>query len=70
MTTIKVTPEQLLAVSRQFEAAQNQIYQMNNNLKQRIFEIERVWDGSTKENFYADFTHAQYSFRQQSCFQE
>ncbi|PYY31215.1 WXG100 family type VII secretion target [Paenibacillus illinoisensis] len=59
MTTIKVTPEQLLAVSRQFEAAQNQIYQMNNNLKQRMFEIERVWDGSTKENFYADFTHAQ-----------
>lgn len=59
MTTIKVTPEQLLAVSRQFEAAQNQIYQMNNNLKQRMSEIERAWDGSAKENFYADFTHAQ-----------
>lgn len=70
MTTIKVTPEQLLAVSRQFEAAQNQIYQMNNNLKQRMSEIERAWDGSAKENFYADFTHVQYSLRQQSCFQK
>ncbi|WP_257219446.1 hypothetical protein [Paenibacillus sp. LK1] len=28
MTTIKVTPEQLLSVSRQFEAAQSQVFQM------------------------------------------
>jgi hypothetical protein len=28
MTTIKVTPEQLLLVSRQFEAAQSQVFQM------------------------------------------
>lgn len=59
MTTIKVTPEQLLAVSKQFEVAQHRIYQMNNILKQRLFEIEREWNGSTKEKFYVDFTHAQ-----------
>ncbi len=28
MTTIKVTPEQLLSVSRQFKAAQSQVFQM------------------------------------------
>ncbi|SHN80669.1 WXG100 family type VII secretion target [Paenibacillus sp. ov031] len=59
MTTIKVTPEQLLSVSRQFEAAQSQVFQMNSILKQHLFEIERQWDGSTKEKFYYDFTVAQ-----------
>ncbi|MFS0858210.1 WXG100 family type VII secretion target [Paenibacillus taichungensis] len=59
MTTIKVTPEQLLSVSRQFEAAQSQVFQMNSTLRQHLFEIERQWDGSTKERFYGDFVVAQ-----------
>ncbi|ETT33198.1 hypothetical protein C161_21507 [Paenibacillus sp. FSL R5-192] len=59
MTTIKVTPEQLISVSKQFAAAQNQVFQMNNILKQQLFEIERQWDGSTKERFYVDFMVAQ-----------
>ncbi|MGC5775812.1 WXG100 family type VII secretion target [Paenibacillus pabuli] len=59
MTTIKVTPEQLLSISRQFEAAQSQVFQMNSILKQHLFEIERQWDGSTKERFYGDFVVAQ-----------
>lgn len=41
MTTIKVTPEQLLSVSKQFASAQSQIAQMNHILKQQLFEIER-----------------------------
>jgi len=32
---------------------------MNNILKQHLFEIERQWDGSTKERFYVDFIVAQ-----------
>ncbi|WP_427181456.1 WXG100 family type VII secretion target [Paenibacillus sp. TC-CSREp1] len=59
MTTIKVTPDQLLSVSKQFAAAQSQIAQMNHILKQQLFEIERQWSGSTKERFYADFVAAQ-----------
>ncbi|WP_339189649.1 WXG100 family type VII secretion target [Paenibacillus sp. FSL R5-0490] len=59
MTTIKVTPEQLISVSKQFTTAQNQVFQMNNILKQHLFEIERQWDGSTKERFYVDFIVAQ-----------
>lgn len=59
MTTIKVTPEQLLSVSKQFASAQSQIAQMNHILKQQLFEIERQWNGSTKERFYADFIAAQ-----------
>lgn len=59
MTTIKVTPEQLLSVSKQFASAQSQIAQMNHVLKQQLFEIERQWNGSTKERFYADFIAAQ-----------
>ncbi|WP_339312279.1 MULTISPECIES: WXG100 family type VII secretion target [Paenibacillus] len=55
MTTIKVTPEQLISVSKQFAAAQNQVFQMNHILKQQLFDIERQWDGSTKERFYIDF---------------
>ncbi|MDR6725696.1 MULTISPECIES: hypothetical protein [Paenibacillus] len=42
MTTIKVKPGQLLAISKQFEEAHYQISQMTNRLKQRIVEIEQV----------------------------
>ncbi|MFS0870932.1 WXG100 family type VII secretion target [Paenibacillus xylanilyticus] len=59
MTTIKVTPDQLLSVSKQFAVAQSQVFQMNSILKQHLFEIERQWDGSTKEKFYVDFVVAQ-----------
>ncbi|MGR6542039.1 WXG100 family type VII secretion target [Paenibacillus tundrae] len=59
MTTIKVKPGQLLAISKQFEEAHYQVSQMTNRLKQRIVEIEQMWDGSTKENFYANFIYAQ-----------
>ncbi|SCY34294.1 WXG100 family type VII secretion target [Paenibacillus polysaccharolyticus] len=59
MTTIKVTPEQLMSVSKQFATAQSQIAQMNHILKQQLFEIERQWNGSAKERFYADFIAAQ-----------
>ncbi|MGG4478885.1 WXG100 family type VII secretion target [Paenibacillus illinoisensis] len=59
MTTIKVTPEQLSSVSKQFAVAQSQVFQMNSILKQHLFEIERQWDGSTKEKFYVDFVVAQ-----------
>ncbi|MCM3175023.1 WXG100 family type VII secretion target [Paenibacillus sp. MER 99-2] len=59
MTTIKVKPGQLLAISKQFEEAHYQVSQMTNRLKQRIVEIEQLWDGSTKENFYANFIYAQ-----------
>ena len=59
MTTIKVTPEQLSSVSKQFAIAQSQVFQMNSILKQHLFEIERQWDGSTKEKFYVDFVVAQ-----------
>lgn len=47
MTTIKVTPEQLSSVSKQFAVAQSQVFQMNSILKQHLFEIERHWDGHT-----------------------
>ncbi|MBY0216066.1 WXG100 family type VII secretion target [Paenibacillus illinoisensis] len=59
MTTIKVTPQQLSSVSKQFAVAQSQVFQMNSILKQHLFEIERQWDGSTKEKFYVDFVVAQ-----------
>ncbi|KLU52929.1 hypothetical protein EL84_11090 [Paenibacillus sp. VT-400] len=39
-------PEQLISVSKQFAAAQNHVFLMNNILKQQFFEIERQWDGT------------------------
>ncbi|WP_223830693.1 hypothetical protein [Paenibacillus polymyxa] len=51
MTTIKVTPEQLMAISKQFELAQQKAARMNYNLMQQISSMERFWDGVTKEQF-------------------
>ncbi|QNV57129.1 hypothetical protein GMA19_02296 [Paenibacillus polymyxa E681] len=52
MTTIKVTPEQLITVSKKFELAQQTAMQMNSQLSQQISFMERFWEGITKEQFY------------------
>ncbi|MGW9526792.1 WXG100 family type VII secretion target [Paenibacillus terrae] len=59
MTTIKVTPEQLMSVSKPFELAQKTATQMNNQLTQRISFMEQSWDGTTKQRFYYDFNSVQ-----------
>ncbi|MFK4345146.1 MULTISPECIES: EndoU domain-containing protein [unclassified Paenibacillus] len=55
MTTIKVTPELLISVSKQFELAQQTAIQMNGQLLRQISFMERFWDGITKEQFYYSF---------------
>ncbi|MGM1022727.1 MAG: WXG100 family type VII secretion target [Bacillota bacterium] len=59
MTTIKVTPEQLIAVSKKFELAQQTAMQMNSQLSQHISFMERFWEGITKEQFYYRFQTSQ-----------
>ncbi|KYG92794.1 WXG100 family type VII secretion target [Paenibacillus jamilae] len=59
MTTIKVTPEQLMAVSKQFELAQQTATQMNSNLVQQISSMGQLWEGLTKEHFYYSFQTSQ-----------
>ncbi|MEE4566705.1 WXG100 family type VII secretion target [Paenibacillus polymyxa] len=59
MTTIKVTPEQLMSVSKQFELAQQTVTQMNSNLVQQISSMGQLWDGVTKEHFYYSFQNSQ-----------
>ncbi|MBU9705343.1 WXG100 family type VII secretion target [Paenibacillus sp. AK121] len=59
MTTIKVTPEQLMTISKQFELAQQKVTQMNSILIQQISSMERFWDGVTKEQFYYSFQTSQ-----------
>ncbi len=49
MTTIKVTPEQLITVSKKFELAQQTVMQMNSQLLQQISFMERFWEGIIKE---------------------
>ncbi|MFK4435438.1 WXG100 family type VII secretion target [Paenibacillus sp. RC21] len=55
MTTIKVTPEQLISVSKQFELAQQTAITMNGQLLRQVSFMERFWDGITKEQFYYSF---------------
>ncbi|OMF51010.1 WXG100 family type VII secretion target [Paenibacillus peoriae] len=59
MTTIKVTPEQLMTASKQFELAQQTATQMNNNLVQQISSMGQLWEGLTKEHFYYSFQTSQ-----------
>ncbi|MBY7740422.1 WXG100 family type VII secretion target [Paenibacillus polymyxa] len=59
MTTIKVTPEHLIAVSKKFELALQTVMQMNSKLSQHISFMERFWEGITKEQFYYRFQTSQ-----------
>ncbi|MDN4086178.1 WXG100 family type VII secretion target [Paenibacillus polymyxa] len=59
MTTIKVTPEQLMTVSKKFERAQQLVTQMNSNLVQQISSMGQLWEGITKEHFYYSFQTSQ-----------
>lgn len=49
MTTIRVTPEQLITVSKQFDLAQKTAIQMNSQLMQQISFMQQSWDGKTKD---------------------
>ncbi|PYE47222.1 WXG100 family type VII secretion target [Paenibacillus barcinonensis] len=55
MSTIKVTPEQLLHVSKQIEQGRQQLESIRNDLTARIGFIESQWTGATQERFFYDF---------------
>ncbi|MEC0242868.1 WXG100 family type VII secretion target [Paenibacillus dokdonensis] len=55
MTTIKVTPDQLLQASNQFSQAGQWAQQTKSILDQQILMMESIWYGVTKERFYQDF---------------
>lgn len=55
MSTIKVTPEQLLHVSKQIEQGRQQLESIRNDLTARIGFIESQWSGATQERFFYDF---------------
>lgn len=55
MSTIKVTPEQLLHVSKQIEQARQQLAFIRSDLTARISFIETQWAGATQERFFYDF---------------
>ncbi|MEN1990758.1 WXG100 family type VII secretion target [Paenibacillus hubeiensis] len=59
MTTIRVSPEQLFTISKQFATACEAFKQMNQHLIQSMMNIEANWDGSTREKFYDDFRKSQ-----------
>ncbi|WP_145333027.1 WXG100 family type VII secretion target [Paenibacillus xylanexedens] len=55
MITIKVTPEQLLYVSKQIEHGRQQLESIRSDLTARIGFIESQWMGATQERFFHDF---------------
>lgn len=58
MSTIKVTPEQLLHVSKQIEQGRQQLEGIRNDLTARIGFIQSQWAGATQERFFCDFHHS------------
>ncbi|WP_017690441.1 WXG100 family type VII secretion target [Paenibacillus sp. PAMC 26794] len=55
MSKIKVTPEQLLHVSKQIEQGRQQLEEIRNDLTARIGFIQSQWAGATHERFFYDF---------------
>jgi len=55
MSIIKVTPEQLLHVSKQIEQGRQQLKSIRSDLTARIGFIESQWAGATQERFFYDF---------------
>lgn len=55
MSAIKVTPEQLLYVSKQIEHGRQQLESIRSDLTARIGFIESQWMGATQERFFHDF---------------
>ncbi|MDR6718753.1 WXG100 family type VII secretion target [Paenibacillus sp. 2003] len=55
MSTIKLTPEQLLHVSKQIEQGRQQLEGIRNDLTARIGFIQSQWAGATQERFFYDF---------------
>ncbi|MFK0522831.1 WXG100 family type VII secretion target [Paenibacillus illinoisensis] len=60
MNRIKVTPEQLLHVSKQIEQGRQQLEGIRNNLVARIGVIRSQWTGVTQERFFYDFEHSRF----------
>ncbi|WP_337034288.1 WXG100 family type VII secretion target [Paenibacillus illinoisensis] len=60
MNRIKVTPEQLLHVSKQIEQGRQQLKGIRNNLVARIGVIRSQWTGVTQERFFYDFEHSRF----------
>ncbi|SCY35841.1 WXG100 family type VII secretion target [Paenibacillus polysaccharolyticus] len=55
MSIIKVTPEQLLHLSKQIEQGRRQLESIRSDLNARIGFIESQWAGATQERFFFDF---------------
>ncbi|WP_315794629.1 WXG100 family type VII secretion target [Paenibacillus sp. BIC5C1] len=55
MSTIKVTPEELLHVYKQIEQGRQQLEGIRNDLTARIGFIQSRWVGATQERFFYDF---------------
>ncbi|MCM3781819.1 WXG100 family type VII secretion target [Neobacillus mesonae] len=64
---IKVTPEQIEQVGKQFEQGQNQSRQIVEGLTRSIEQMQSQWEGMTRERFYVQF---QESRQQMSKFLE
>ncbi|MDN4600155.1 WXG100 family type VII secretion target [Paenibacillus sp. F6_3S_P_1C] len=51
MSTIKVTPEQLLHVSNQVDQARQQMESIRGDLTRQIMFLQTMWMGATQERF-------------------
>ncbi|WP_127547353.1 WXG100 family type VII secretion target [Paenibacillus amylolyticus] len=60
MSTIKVTPEELLHVSKQIEQGRQQLEGIRNDLTARIGFIQSQWAGATQERFFYDFQQSRF----------
>ncbi|HYG60784.1 MAG TPA: WXG100 family type VII secretion target [Symbiobacteriaceae bacterium] len=55
-TRIRITPEQVRTVARQFKSSSDQSQDMVNKLNTQVNAMGADWEGLTKEQFYQQFT--------------
>lgn len=63
MVTIRITPERVREVAREFSQASSQSQDMVTRLQSTISNIEGDWEGMTKNRFFSEFQQWQTSMR-------
>ncbi|MBC7250259.1 MAG: WXG100 family type VII secretion target [Anaerolineae bacterium] len=64
MVRIRITPEQVDDVARQFEGASQESSQMVSRLESTMSNLAAEWEGVSKERFYQDYEQWRTNMRQ------
>ncbi|MFX3623223.1 MAG: WXG100 family type VII secretion target [Ectobacillus sp.] len=63
---IRIKPEQVMEVAKQFQQAQQQAQTLASGLRKSIYNLESQWNGVTREKFFQSFQQSNKIIEQYS----